>query len=242
MTRAGMIYKNQHTHAAPREVVVKSMGFAGINGASATAYSALLKFGLLERLGEDAKLSERAMRILHPNSSDERAVAIREAAFDPPLFQELAERFTGPLPAEEVLRNYLIRKGFAPGALPTVILAYRETMSLVEQEGGAYDSGQSLTLAEGHAPMLTTAAPTAQTQGLSQFMPPIQSDERPLGRHDFDDGSYVRIAVHGDLDTEEALSWVEILIENKRRELKTRSRRVPEVIPSSQTASSGSDE
>jgi hypothetical protein len=228
--RAGLIYRNQHTHAAPREVVVKSMGFAGINGASATAYSALLKYGLLDRHGEDAKLSERAMSILHPNSGEERQQAIRDAASDPVLFQELSERFPGRLPVEEVLRNYLIRKNFAPAALPTVILAYRETMDLVESEVGTFDSPH--TSAVESTEFTTSQSHDILPGGVSYLGIPTvnQKDERSIGRHDFEDGSYVRVVASADLDTDLALTWVEILVENKRRELTMLTRRVPVVI------------
>ena len=72
------LYRNVHTHAEPREVIAKGMGFNTLNGASATAISALHKYGLLEKLGDDIKVSERALRILH-NSAEEKAEAIRGA-------------------------------------------------------------------------------------------------------------------------------------------------------------------
>src|SRR5665213_3524203 len=138
-----MIFSNQHTHGAPREVVAKSMGYNTLNGASATAISALIKYGLLEGRGEEIKISDRAMRIMHPQSQAEKAEAIREAATCPDLFQELAEKFPGRMPAEDVVRSYLIRRGFAEAALSPVVLAYRETNEFVEREGSAYDSPQA---------------------------------------------------------------------------------------------------
>lgn len=225
LERVQMIYRNQHTHAAPREVVVKSMGYTGINGASATAISALHKYGLLERAGDEVKISDRAMRYLHPNDPDERPTAIREAALEPVLFQELAEKFPGRLPNEEVLRNYLIRNGFSPGAVSGVILAYRETMDLVDREGGGHEPAQSQAPSESHhvlsAQPINTSPPVIGSPILSQN----QTNERSLGRHDFDDGSYVRIVTSGDLDTDEALMWVEILIATKRKELELRTRK-----------------
>src|SRR5438309_12108284 len=77
------LYRNLHTHSAPREVVAKGMGYNSLNGASATTISALHKYGLLERNGDEIKVSERALRILHPHSPEERASAIRDAASQP---------------------------------------------------------------------------------------------------------------------------------------------------------------
>src|SRR5271155_5888309 len=98
LEKVKLVYERQHTYGAPREVVVKSMGYNGINGASATAISALHKYGLLEGRGEEVRVSDRAMRYLNPMSDEERAEAIRDAAFEPTLFRELSEKFPGRLP------------------------------------------------------------------------------------------------------------------------------------------------
>lgn len=46
--------------------------------------------------------------------------------------------------------------------------------------------------------------------------------ERPIGRYDYEDGSYIKIVAGGDLDTETALEMVETLIALKRKELARR--------------------
>ena len=163
------LYDAQHTHAPPREVIAKNIGYNSLNGASATVISALNKYGLLQREGEDLKVSERALRILIPHSNDERAAAIKEAAEDPPLFGELTERFPGQAPNEALLRNYLLRKSFAPSAVSGVITAYRETSEFVSRHGGAQDSGQE------HAPH---EAPRMHTT--MDFSPPELKQATPL--------------------------------------------------------------
>jgi hypothetical protein len=134
------LYRAQHTHPAPREVVARGIGYNSLNGASASAISALQKYGLLERTGDEIRVSERALRILHPHPPEERGAAIREAAQEPPLFAELNERFPGRMPSDDLLRNYLIRNGFAPSAVTSVITAYRETSEMAEREGREHDS------------------------------------------------------------------------------------------------------
>src|SRR5690349_12858194 len=90
-----LVYRAQHTHGAPREVVVKGMGYTGLNGASSTAVSALSKYGLLTREGEEWRVSDRAMCIIAPHSAEEKAQALRDAATEPQLFNEIAEKFPG---------------------------------------------------------------------------------------------------------------------------------------------------
>jgi hypothetical protein len=221
--RIGTLYRNQHTHAAPREVVAKAIGYNSLNGASASAISALHKYGLLDRSGEDIKISERAMRILHPHSPSEKTEAIREAAREPALFAELAEKFPGRFPSEEVLRNYLLRNGFAPSAVNGVILAYRETSDFVEHLGGGYDSGVSTTQAPQEALMLQ-APPAAQ----SVYPQPVisfkeQGNETVVLSYVFGNRAVVKIVTEGDISDIEALDMIEIQLPIKRQELKMRA-------------------
>ena len=127
-----------HSHRAPRDVVLTSMGYSGANGASLTALAALGKYGLLGRDGEDFKITERGMMYLHPQSVEERSKAIREAAAEPKLFADLNEQFKGGKASDELIRSFLVRNGFTPSAASSALLAYRETQELVERECGDY--------------------------------------------------------------------------------------------------------
>jgi hypothetical protein len=52
-----------------------------------------------------------------------------------------------------------------------------------------------------------------------------QSDERNVARYDFEGGGFVRISVGGAIETEQALSMAEKLIDLKRKEIKARNER-----------------
>lgn len=130
--RARAIYKAERQNRIDRDVAVKLMGFGGYNGASAGVLSALLKFGLLEPLGDkEMKISKLAERLLVPHDDSEWAAAVNEAAANPPLFVELSERWPDNRPSEPSLRTYLTRRGFADSALDSVIRSYMDTMNLV---------------------------------------------------------------------------------------------------------------
>lgn len=222
ITRVTALYRAIHTHAAPRDVVAKGMGYTSLNGASATSISALHKYGLLERNGEDIKVSERALSILHPHTPQEKAEAIRAAAGEPALFAELAERFPGAMPNEELLRNYLVRKGFAPGAIGPVIAAYRDTSDMVASEGQGYD----LTVAPvAQEPVSMTPLAFSTHQAVQKIMS-NQEDGRQIGRYDFEDGGFVKVSASPEIDTEEALNMVETIIKLKRAEIERRKQRI----------------
>lgn len=222
------LYRTLHNHGAPREMIAKALGYAGLNGASATAVSALHKYGLLERDGEEIRVSERARRILTPLSDDERALAIREAAFMPPLFAELAEKFPGRVPNDDLLKNYLSRKGFAPGALSAVVLAYRETSEMVASQAGPYVAAETATDEAQPMPVPSPApsasAPPRPSPHWSQIASAPAEKERSLGRYDFEGGQYVRIAASEGVDTETALEMLDVLIDLKRKELARQAR------------------
>lgn len=173
------LYRAEHTHPAPREVVAKGMGYNSLNGASASAISALQKYGLLERSGEELRVSERALRILHPHPPEERGAAIRQAALEPPLFAELNDRFPGRIPSDDLLRNYLIRNGFAPSAVTAVITAYRETSEMAEREGREHDSLHEQTPEHAAMPQ-QIRTPTAPVAGAGLAHQPQSAGPMPI--------------------------------------------------------------
>jgi hypothetical protein len=126
-------------NAGPKEAIAKILGYSGLNGASMSAISALVKYGLLEKSGEDLKLAERTMKLIAAQSPQEHTEAMFAAAHAPVLFAELIEQYPNGLPGDEIIRAYLKRKGFADSALPQVIQSFRETMEFVTAETGSYN-------------------------------------------------------------------------------------------------------
>jgi hypothetical protein len=139
--RVAKVFAKENRHPAPRDVVVKALGFGGVNGASLSALSAVVKYGLLDKTGDNYRVSDRAMAILHSRTPGEKAQAIKDAAEAPQLFTEILAEYPGGLPSDDNLRAYLIRSGFAPSALPSVIQSLRDTMQLVQTGGTIYGAG-----------------------------------------------------------------------------------------------------
>lgn len=141
LSRVQKIHAAENHLAAPRHVVAEHLGYGGINGASSKVISAIGKYGLLEEVnGDKVKVSPLAMSILFPKSPSEKSDAIREAAFKPALFSEIAQEWEGSQPSDGNLKSFLVRRNFATDAIDRVIQSYRETMELVARESGAYDS------------------------------------------------------------------------------------------------------
>jgi len=176
VSRLEALFGRIHKHAAPKEAVVKALGYGGWNGASATVVSAFLKFGLLERVGDDTyKITDRSMRILYGRDQAEKAAALKEAAIAPSLYAELSGAFPGDLPHDDILRPWLIRRGFGPSVVSAVIAGYRETMDIVKKSGGGQNHEEPI-----EEPPMTPASGAANT---SPLLPPpsVPSGRSALG-------------------------------------------------------------
>ncbi len=240
--RVTQLYSTLHTHSGTREDIAKGMGYNSLNGASATAISALHKYGLLEKVGDEIKVSERALKILHPHDEAEKQAAIREAAMDPPLFAELAEKFPGKLPTDDLLRNYLIRNGFAPAAVSSVVLSYRETSLFADEQGGPYDSGVTSPV---RGPDMVDIPRNTATGPLPQsFVPSSQPNvnQREIGRYNFEGGGFVSIVTGVNTDTEEALEMALTVIELKQKELVRRKQRDTDLLKNTPPLTGKADE
>lgn len=138
---ARKIFDEEGQNAAPRDVIAELLGYSSINGASDKKVSAITAYGLLEKAQDrELRISDLAMRILHPEDDKEESEALAEAALSPNLFQEINERWPDNPPSDANLRSYLVRRGFNQNAVDQVIAVFRSAMSLVNEGGDVHDS------------------------------------------------------------------------------------------------------
>jgi hypothetical protein len=122
------------------------MGYSGPNGRALKSISALIKYGFLEKHGEDGlRVSERAITILYP---DDEHPELREkelllASREPDLFDEIFSRWE-TRPTETSLEAFLIRKGFNVNAISEVTRAFYETYDLISELSNSADSQEKL--------------------------------------------------------------------------------------------------
>jgi hypothetical protein len=173
LDRVKRIHAAENHLAAPKDVIARHLGYKGLNGASGSVISAIMKYGLLDETvsGDRVKVSPLALSILYPSRPEEKVEAIKKGALNPPLFSEIYNEWEGAQPSDENLRSYLIRKNFASDALDRVIQSYKETMELVTREAGEYvtpESGRADASAQGGqdakaASTATNIGPSHQT-------------------------------------------------------------------------------
>ncbi|MDT4966833.1 MAG: hypothetical protein QOJ64_1570, partial [Acidobacteriota bacterium] len=176
------VYDEEHTHAAPREVVALALGYTSLNGASLSVIGTLVAYGLLEKVGTgNLKVSADTVSILELDEGHpKRQEALDRLAFTPKLFAELKETFGASPPSDINLKHFLIQdKAFLPKAAMDVIRVYRANLELVTEQTESYDSGAG-NLPKGAPPPM----PEPQPQN-TQIIPPIQAPNSSKGVHEF---------------------------------------------------------
>jgi len=101
------VYGQEHTHAAPREVIAQTLGYTGLHGSSLSAIGALAAYGLLEKVGTGRlKVSPDAVSILELDEGHpQRWEALERLAFTPKLFADLREKFGSEPPSDVNLKH-----------------------------------------------------------------------------------------------------------------------------------------
>lgn len=207
--RIRKVYDKEHTHKAPSDVIAKALGYAGINGKSLGILSALKKYGLLEEIGKELKVSQDGLLILvDPTHSLERAAAIRRAAFAPVLFEEIKKNYGESVPSDENLRSFLLKKGFLQSAVDAPIRAYRETIGLVNSL--PKEDNSDIPNEEQETAMNSNTGVTAADRGAAEL-------ERATGMGPIKRSPTIQVAVGHRRDTfsldqgQAALEWPENL-------------------------------
>lgn len=139
---AQKLWKKEQRTAVPPEVAVKAFGYGALSGPARVAIGAMRKYGLLDKTPNGIKLSDLALRILHPESPQTRQAAIREAAFKPELFRELAETHANA--SDDALKSFLInKKRFVDTGTRVLISAFRDTIKLANLDQSGYSDSES---------------------------------------------------------------------------------------------------
>ena len=140
---ARVLSSKEGNHKVHVDTAIADMGYSTTSSPGMRALAALLAFGLLESAGSKddrvVGLTKLAKTILFDNRQDspERARALRDAALNPELHKNLAEKYPGRLPSDEELEHYLIvDQDFNVNAVDSVIRELRDTFTFAKLEEG----------------------------------------------------------------------------------------------------------
>lgn len=141
--KLGAFYDMEGKATVPRDIALKAWGYTAISGPALQTISTLIQYGLLDRIGgKNVKISELGLSIVWPKNTFEKDEATQKAAKNPPIFNELLERFTDDIPSDDTLKAYLLRReptSFNENAANIAIKSFKETLeftSLIPEEEG----------------------------------------------------------------------------------------------------------
>lgn len=140
------VHSLQQNTTEPRNVVLKHMGYSGVNGRALKSISALIKYGFLKKEGKEGlRVSDRAVAILYPDPDNPnlKEQELFAASREPDLFADIFDRWSHR-PSEDSLRAFLIQKGYNLNSVEAVARAFYETYDLVSDFDALYDSDAEL--------------------------------------------------------------------------------------------------
>lgn len=132
LERARAFHLAERGNAAPPEVAVTHWGYSSLKSSEAPqTLAALRSYGLLEKEGENVRLSERALLILNEDTpASRRQALLREAARLPRVHQAVLDHYRQGLPSEGTLRTYLEKQlGFNPNSVSGFIRRFKDTLA-----------------------------------------------------------------------------------------------------------------
>jgi len=135
--RARELHEKERQHPTPASTIARHWGYKSLNGPAALALAALKKFGLAEdeASGEArrARVSDLGVDILaHPDPL-QRQAAIERAALEPPIHQDLWEKYGPDLPSDASLHWELTRdRGFTETGATEFIREYKATIAFAK--------------------------------------------------------------------------------------------------------------
>ena len=129
LERARRLWAKEKRTPVSYAVAAEAIGYGGLSGPSRSALASMKKYGLVDSDDQAVRVSDLALRILHPASEHEELSALQEAALRPDLFRLLFETLKDG--SDGALKSHLITKlGFSEVGAVQLIRAYRDTLQV----------------------------------------------------------------------------------------------------------------
>lgn len=131
---ARKLYEKDKRHPMTKDVAATHLGYSKSSGATIPLFAAMKRYGLLESVGTDLRVTEDAQVIfVYPKDSPEHIAMRKRLAMLPSLFGEVLASFPGgELPSDATLKAKLMHvfKFASSEAAETFIRALREAVAI----------------------------------------------------------------------------------------------------------------
>jgi len=230
------LFRVSRQNPIDREAAAKDIGYSGLTGQSSKMLADLAHFDLVEKAGKGGlRVTDLAVRILHPRNPIERIEALSEAAYAPSLYSDIRKQWPDGFISENALRGHLMRSGFSSAAVAPALTSFFETYRFLQAEGAIESHGQtvapdqnSTSEASNSGPLVSDARAVAVVA--QPVQPPIVASEPRKEGHKMMDGErivfveeggpaqYLKLVASGDLD-ETLLEALEDYIKRQKKRL-----------------------
>lgn len=188
LEKAKLIWLKDRRTAIHPDVALEHLGFTTKTGPAGRTLSALRQYGLLEKVGENYRVTELAWHIFNASDdSNEKQKLIAEAALKPKIFKELLVLSSDGLPSNSTLRKHLVlKKDFNENTVERFLKVFKAAVDIAKPYDLGYsseesDEEQSEDFEE------EIAMDTAKGQTVDGFKPPNPPPlpPTPAGQRDF---------------------------------------------------------
>ncbi len=176
-----VFYESQKRNSVHVDIAAETLGYKIKSGAGSRAIAAFISFGLMEEIGSrenrKVKLTPLAIKILLLEEEDpERLEAIREAAQNPKIYQEMLFHWSGGLPNDAAISKHLtFDRNFNPDSVHLLIRDFKDTCEYAQIAGE--DAGSSPQTDNGRAS--TGEKETGASEDSLFNIPPVTNVVRP---------------------------------------------------------------
>lgn len=122
-------------HLMTKDVAATHLGYSKSSGATLPLFAAMKRYGLVEYVGTEIKVTDEAHFIfVHEEHDPERIAMRKRLAMLPSLFGEVLQKFSGGLPSDATLKAKLQTdfKFASAEAAETFIKALREAVAIAD--------------------------------------------------------------------------------------------------------------
>ncbi len=192
LEKAKLIYLKDRRTPIHYDVVIEHLGFGSKTGPAGRLVSALRQYGLIEKVGENYRISDKAWNIFNlPDDSPERQTLIAEAAMKPKIFKELLAMSSDGQPSDSTLKRHLVlTKDFNENTVERFLKIFKAAVDIAKP----YDLGYSSAVLdeeeaddfeeEKNAMNTATNSTTSDNRSvIASQSPPLPSV--PAGQRDF---------------------------------------------------------
>lgn len=163
------VLKAENRNKMSKAVLAKHMGYASLNGRSLGKIGAVRAYGLIDGSGDELRVSDDAITVLHSPNEEEKHEARLRLALKPTLFQEISTDFPDTLPSEDNLTFWLMQRQFTQDAAGKAAKTYLETMRLASAESDGYNRASE----EQEYPAMTPQAQSEERTIVHRSGPPV---------------------------------------------------------------------